>query len=539
MSCCRPWPVAERDQTDVPPPGGVGDTGPHGAGTGGGPADVPLLEMRGISKSFFGVRVLSEVDLVCYPGEVHAVLGENGAGKSTLMKILAGAYQPDTGTIKLDGETVVFGHPRDAQLKGVSIIYQEFNLLPERTVAQNIFLGREPMRGPVVDEARMERDTAALLAQVDPNRTIAPDTLVKRLALAQQQTVEIAKALSFDAKVLVMDEPTAALSPHEVVALFERVRALREQGLAIVYISHRIREIFDLAQRVTVLKDGRRVATVDVDQTTTGKLVSMMVGRELTHYFPPHATPSEIGDVRLRVTGGTVTRRLHDIGFEARAGEVLGIGGLAGSGRTGLAQALFGVRPFDSGTYEVDGHRVSIRKPRHAIRRAMGFLTEDRKAEGLVLLLSVRDNSLLALRGLGRLFATRPPRPVSVRDLAASVDLRAASLDQEVRFLSGGNQQKVVLAKWLATRCKVLIFDEPTRGIDVGAKAGIHELMRELARQGAAIVMISSELPELIGMSDRILVMRSGTVAGELPAGSTESQVMFMATGEKDVVAAA
>ena len=387
------------------------------SGSGATPATgaVPLLQMRGISKSFFGVPVLQDVDFDLSRGEVHAVLGENGAGKSTLMKILSGAYQPDAGTIQLDGEQVAFGHPRDAQRTGISIIYQEFNLLPERTVAQNIFLGREPRRGPFVDEGAMERRTAALLAQVDPQGVIRPDQLVRRLSLAQQQTVEIAKALSLDARVLVMDEPTAALSPHEVAALFERVRLLREQGLGIVYISHRLREIFELAQRVTVLKDGRRVATLDVEGSTTGQLVRLMVGRELEHYFPPHATPAELGAVRLRVRGGSVTRRLNGIDLDVRAGEIVGIGGLAGSGRTGLAQALFGVRPFEGGTIEVDGRKVRIAGPRAAVRRSMGFLTEDRKAEGLVLMMSVQDNSLLALRGLGRLLA----------GTAAAADLRA------------------------------------------------------------------------------------------------------------------
>jgi ABC-type sugar transport system ATPase subunit len=510
-----------------------------GASTAASSAPPTLLQMHGISKSFFGVPVLQDVDFDLRRGEVHAVLGENGAGKSTLMKILSGAYQPDAGTILLDGEQVTFGHPRDAQRTGISIIYQEFNLLPERTVAQNIYLAREPRRGPLVDEGAMERDTAALLVQVDPKGVIRPGQLVKRLSLAQQQTVEIAKALSFDARVLVMDEPTAALSPHEVAALFERVRFLRDQGLGIVYISHRLREIFELAQRVTVLKDGRKVTTRDVEGSTTGQLVRLMVGRELEHYFPPHATQAELGDVRLRVREGSVTNRLTGINLEVRAGEIVGIGGLAGSGRSGVAQALFGVRPFDGGSVEVDGRPVRISAPRTAVRRSMGFLTEDRKAEGLVLTLSVQDNSLLALRGLGRLLRGRPPRQISVHDLVRGVDLRAASLDQEVRYLSGGNQQKVVLAKWLATSSRVLIFDEPTRGIDVGAKAGIHELMRELARQGAAILMISSELPELIGMSDRIVVMRNGSIAGELPAGATEAQVMFVATGEKETAAAA
>src|SRR5215213_610424 len=504
---------------------------------------VPLLQMRGITKSFFGVPVLDAVDLDVEAGEVHALVGENGAGKSTLMKILAGAYQPDAGSILLDGAEVRFGHPRQAQERGVSIIYQEFNLLPERTVAQNIFLGREPARGPLVDNRAMEEATARILAELGVEGTISPGSPVRELSVAQQQTVEIAKALSFEARILVMDEPTAALSPHEVDALFERVGLLQQRGLAVLYISHRLKEVFELSRRITVLKDGRRVDTVASDSVRPGELVRMMVGRELDHYFPPRATAGEIGDVRLQVRSGAVGK-LHDVDLEVRAGEIVGLAGLAGAGRTEVARALFGVEPFTAGVVELNGKPVRIRSPRQAIRAGIGFLTEDRKLEGLVLLQSVRDNALLALRSLGQTRMNERPilglekEAPSVLDLARRVELRAASLEQEVRYLSGGNQQKVVLAKWLATRAQILIFDEPTRGIDVGAKAGIHELMRELARAGAAILMISSELPEVIGMSDRILVMRDGTIAGELPPGASEAQIMLLATGERETVAA-
>ena len=522
-------PVAAWAEADAAPspPAAVAQTAP----------DVPpLLEMRGICKGFVGVPVLADVDLDLRPGEVHAVLGENGAGKSTLMKILAGVYVPDAGSIVLDGQEVRFHHPRDAQLAGVSIMYQEFNLLPERTVAQNIFLGREPLKGMAVDDRAMENETARLLESLNVETGISPRSLVRHLSVAQQQTVEIAKALSYAARILVMDEPTAALSLHETEALFERVRLLQRQGLGVLYISHRLREIFELAQRVTVLKDGRRVGTVTVGEVTTRQLVRMMVGRDLAHYFPPRATPEEVGDAKLRVRGGAVRGRLQGIDLEVRAGEILGIAGLAGSGRTELAQALFGVVPFDEGTMEIEGRPVRVRSPREAIRQRLGFVTEDRKLEGLVLPLSVRDNGLLALRSLGNwLLGRLPGRPRPITELAAEVDLRAASLEQEVRFLSGGNQQKVVLCKWLATNSRILIFDEPTRGIDVGAKAGIHELMRQLARAGAAIVMISSELPEVIGMSDRIVVMRGGTIAGELPGGSSEHDIMLLATGEHEL----
>ncbi len=506
--------------------------------SGEGVGRVPLLEMRGISKSFFGVPVLAQVDLDCQAGEVHAIVGENGAGKSTLMKILAGAYQPDGGSIRFDGQEVHFGHPREAKELGVSLMYQEFTLLPERTVAQNIFLGREPRRRLGVDARAMDEATHALLATLEVETSISPNALVRSLTVAQQQLVEIAKALSFEARVLVMDEPTAALPPHEVDALFRVVRRLRERGLAVLYISHRLKEVFSLAARITVLKDGQRVATVRTDEVTPGQLVRMMVGRELDTYFPRRATTAEIGPPKLVVRGGG-RGMLHEIDLEVRAGEIVGVAGLEGSGQTELARAIFGVEPFTNGTLELNGTALHVRSPRAAIRAGMGFLTEDRKAEGLVLPLPIRDNVLLALRGLGRRRRTRGQATISVPELTRKVDLRSVRANQEVRYLSGGNQQKVVLAKWLATNADILIFDEPTRGIDVGAKAGIHELMRELARAGAAILMISSELPEVIGMSDRILVMRNGTLAGQLAAGPREEEVMLLATGEAESPVAA
>ena len=498
-----------------------------------GKPDTPLLVMRGIEKSFVGVKVLDGVDLECRAGEVHAVVGENGAGKSTLMKVLAGAHAPDAGEVLLDGEAVSFGHAREAQEKGVSIIYQEFNLLPERTVAQNVFLGREPHRGPLVDRRRMEAETDELLQTLDADDYIRPGTLVGDLPVAQQQTVEIAKALSFDARVLVMDEPTAALSATEAEILFGRVRALRERGLAIIYISHRLKEVFELADRITVLKDGTKVGTVASGEVGPRELVRMMVGRDLDHYYPPRAEPSDIGEVRLRVSGGTVGM-LRGVDLEVRAGEVVGLAGLQGSGRTEIARAVFGVEPFEEGTVEVDGHEVRIRSPRGAIRHRIGFATEDRKAEGIIPVRSVRENGWLGLRAIGRRLRQKLGLGGAgkVEELTRAVELRARSLEQEVRYLSGGNQQKVVLTKWLALDPRILVFDEPTRGIDVGAKAGIHDLIRRLARDGLAVLMISSELPEVIGMSDRIVVLRNGEVAGELPAGSSEADIMLLATGE-------
>ena len=491
--------------------------------------------MREITKRFPGVVALDRVSFDCRAGDVHALVGENGAGKSTLMKVLAGVYQPDEGKIYLQGQPVTFHHPQQAQRAGISIIYQEFNLLPYRTVADNIFLGREPTRYGLIDRATMRAQTVALLKRLDAASIISPDALVADLSVAQQQIVEIAKALSFDARILVMDEPTAALSSSEVETLFRMVRSLQEEGIGLISISHRFAEVFELAQRITVLKDGQKVATVQAADVTPDELVRMMVGRELEHYYPPYATPEEIGDVKLSVRGGG-NAHLHDINLTLRAGEIVGIAGLQGSGRTELAQALFGADRFTEGQIEVRGRVTYIGSPLAAIRRGVGFLTEDRKGEGLSPNQSVRDNVLLAFRAMKPVFSLSRRngggRQPSVDALAAEVDLRAASLEQEVAHLSGGNQQKVVLAKWLAAASEILIFDEPTRGIDVNAKAGIHDRIRELAREGTAVLMISSELQEVIGMSDRILVMRDGTIVGELPAGASEADIMLLATGQ-------
>ncbi|WP_199485082.1 sugar ABC transporter ATP-binding protein [Actinomadura craniellae] len=476
--------------------------------------------MTGIGKSFLGVRVLRDVDLSVAAGEVHAVVGENGAGKSTLMKILAGVHAPDEGRIEIDGGPVSFGHPLDAQRGGVAIIYQEFNLLPERSVAENVFLGREPVRRGLVDRSAMEKATAELLDGLGVH-SFRPRDLVRRLSVAQQQVVEIVKALSQNARIVVMDEPTAALAEHEVELLYRLVRRLQERGIAILYISHRLREVFDLADRVTVLKDGARVTTVPTAEVDTDELVRLMVGRELRDYYPPRAEPGSAGEalLSLRKAGND---RLRDIDLDLRAGEIVGIAGLQGSGRTELAKAIFGAEPFTHGEMTP----LRPRSVRAAVRAGIGLVTEDRKAEGLALRQSVRDNALLVTRATGRGGGR------SVKDLLAAVRISPPRPDQEVRYLSGGNQQKVVLAKWMTVAPKVLLFDEPTRGVDVGAKAAIHELMRGLAADGMAIMMISSELPELIGMSDRVVVLRDGAIAGELPAGPTEEAVMRLAAGE-------
>ncbi|MFF2777438.1 sugar ABC transporter ATP-binding protein [Streptomyces sp. NPDC058052] len=477
-----------------------------------------MLSMKGIGKSFPGARVLTDVDLDVERGEVHALIGENGAGKSTLMKILAGVHAPDEGTITLDGRTVTFKHPTDAQRAGVSIIYQELTLLPERTVAENVFLGREPRRLGLVDRAAMEKDTATLLEELGEG-SFGPRDLVRRLSVAQQQVVEIVKALSVDARIVVMDEPTAALAESEVELLHRLVRRLSERGVAVLYISHRLREIFELADRVTVLKDGAKVTTLPIGELTTAGLVRLMVGRELTDYYPPRATRPP-GDTLLSVRGGG-NAVLDGIDLELKAGEIVGLAGLQGAGRTELAKALFGAEPFTRG--EMTPLRPA--SVRQGIDAGIGLVTEDRKAEGLALHQSVRDNALLVAR------ARRGRTGTSVLGLLERVRLAPPSPEKEVRYLSGGNQQKVVLAKWLTVAPKVLLFDEPTRGVDVGAKAAIHELVRELAEDGMAVLMISSELPELIGMSDRVVVLRDGRIAGHLPADSTEEAVMHLAAG--------
>ncbi|MFI1722329.1 sugar ABC transporter ATP-binding protein [Streptomyces sp. NPDC020489] len=489
----------------------------------------PLLALRGIGKSFLGVRVLDGVDLQVRPGEVHAVVGENGAGKSTLMKVVSGVHQPDEGTVEFAGAPRTFRSPREARQAGIGIVYQELTLLPERTVAENVCLGREPLRRGLVDRRAMLSHTAELLASIGEG-SLPPGTRVGRLGVAQQQVVEIVKALSLDARLLIMDEPTAALADHEVDQLYALVRRLQEQGIGVLYVSHRLREVFDLSSRITVLKDGRAVATLNTANTSADELVRHMVGRELSSYYPGPAQPQELGPVRLTVRGGG-NRKLHGIDLRLRAGEVLGVGGLQGSGRSALARALFGAAPFSTGQVTVDGAPVRLRSPRAAIRAGIAYVSEDRKGEGIVAEQSVLDNALLAGRAVRPARLGRGARTARVRELLAAVELRAAGENQEVRFLSGGNQQKVVLARWLALAPRILLFDEPTRGIDVGAKSAIHDLVRRLARDGAAVLMVSSELPELLGMSDRIVVMRDGRIAGELPAGATEEDVVALAVG--------
>jgi ribose transport system ATP-binding protein len=445
------------------------------------------------------------------------------------MKIVSGVYAPDEGTIEFAGAPRRFGGPRDAQQAGIGIIHQEFNLLPERTVAENVYLGREPVRRGIVDRGAMLDRTAALLASIG-EASMPAGARVGRLGVAQQQIVEIVKALALDARLLIMDEPTAALADHEVELLYALVRRLQRRGIGVLYVSHRLREVFDLSDRIMVLKDGRGVTTARTVDTTVDQLVRDMVGRELSTYYPERAAPGDLGAVRLAVSDGG-NRRVRGIDLRLRAGEVVGVGGLQGSGRSALARALFGAAPFTTGEVTVDGVPVRLRSPRAAMRAGIAYVTEDRKGEGIVGRQSVLDNALLAGRAITPSWSGRDNRTPRIRELLAAVDVRSAGEDREIRFLSGGNQQKVVLARWLSLGPKILLFDEPTRGIDVGAKSAIHDLVRQLARDGAAVLMISSELPELLGMSDRVIVMRDGRIAGELPAAATEEDVLGLAVG--------
>ncbi|MEV6139111.1 sugar ABC transporter ATP-binding protein [Nocardia sp. NPDC051990] len=484
-----------------------------------------LVRLEGIAKSFLGVPVLRGVDLDLRAGEVHALMGENGAGKSTLLKVLAGVHRPDSGRILMGDNEVAFSAPRDAQAAGIAIIHQELNLLPHRTVAQNVFLGREPVKRGRVDRRAMEAEARRLLEWLG-EEDIEPAAEVAGLSVAQRQVVEIVKALSTDATVLAMDEPTAALAEQEVKLLYDLVARLRERGMAILYVSHRMREVFDLSQRVTVLKDGAFVACSPTGELTSDQLVRQMVGRPLATLYPERA--AELGHVRIALCGAG-NRRVRDLTFEVRAGEIVGLAGLQGSGRSAIARAIWGLEPFTSGVLEVDGKPTRISNPRSAVRNGIGFVTEDRKGDGLALRQSVRDNALLVRRAALRGAAAR--RTSDLTELLSSVAVAARGPHQEVRYLSGGNQQKIVLGKWLAVRPHILIVDEPTRGIDVGAKQAVYQLLRDLAGDGVAVLMISSELPELIGMSDRILVMHEGALVGELPAGASEEAVMGLATG--------
>jgi ABC-type sugar transport system ATPase subunit len=491
-----------------------------------------ILEMRGISKSFPGVKALSGVSFNCAPGQVHALVGENGAGKSTLMKILAGVHQPDEGEIVLRGQAVKLHNPKVAQRLGISIIYQEFNLVPYMTVAQNIMLGREP-RTPLrtIDSKKLNAQARHWLdiLHVDLN----PRLNVEQLTVAQQQIVEIVKALSYDADIIVMDEPTAALTPHEVANLFHYIELLKARGKTIIFISHRLDEIFMIAEWITVLKDGAVVTSQPASALTKAAMVQHMVGRELKETFPRRLS-GEPGQPVLELRNVFSSNHLHNVSLVVRRGEVVGVAGLEGHGQRELARLLFGLEPVTGGEVFINGKRVHMRDPIDAMHAGVAFVSDDRKEEGLQLPLSIRKNvSLPSLTKLSRLLFVQERREKQmVRQVSESVDIRAPSMEVEVQYLSGGNQQKTVLAKWLTREPEVLVFGEPTRGIDVGAKVEIYRLMRELAERGKAVIMVSSDLLEVIGMSDRIVVMHKGTIATEMPgAGATEESIMRAATG--------
>ncbi|MEU4092311.1 sugar ABC transporter ATP-binding protein [Streptomyces sp. NPDC026673] len=495
------------------------------------PETTPVLALEGVSKSFGAVRALRGVSLRLHAGEAHALAGENGAGKSTLIKTLAGVHRPDTGTVLLDGRPVEFHGPGDARDAGVAVIYQEPTLFPDLSVAENIFVGRQPRRSlGRVDHKAVREAAADLFRRLGVD--LDPEQPARGLSIADQQLVEIAKALSFDARVLIMDEPTAALTGSEVARLFGVVKSLREQGAAVLFISHRLEEIFALCQRVTTLRDGAWIASEPLDGLTEDDLVRRMVGRDLDELYPKQ--DAEIGEVALSVRRLTREGVFTDVSFEVRRGEIVGLAGLVGAGRSEVARAIFGVDRRDAGEVVVDGKPLRGGAPSLAMAAGIALVPEDRRAQGLVMDMSIERN--IGLTGFGAttkggLMSRRAERSRAL-DWAVRLQVKYARLADVVGTLSGGNQQKVVLAKWLATAPEVLIVDEPTRGIDVGTKAEVHRLLSRLASEGVAVLMISSDLPEILGMADRVLVMHEGRLTAEIPRSeATEESVMAAATG--------
>jgi ABC-type sugar transport system ATPase subunit len=491
----------------------------------------PVVRLRGVSKEFPGVLAVDGVDLEILPGEVHALAGENGAGKSTLMKILSQVERPNAGEVEISGEPVEFRGPGHAQRLGVAMVYQEFALAPHLSVAENLFLGREPTSVGFINRRAEKEKAAELLGRVGLD--VDPGRLVSSLTVAEQQRVEIAKALAIEAKIVIMDEPTATLAEKETEELFEVIRDLSSRGISILYISHHLDEIFRIADRVTVMRDGKVVETKPTSELDEEELVNLMVGRQVGNLYPKPEV--EVGEVLLRAGGITREGVLRNCSFEVRSGEILGFAGLVGAGRTELARAVFGADPIDSGRVELDGRALQIGSPQAAIDAGIGYLTEDRKGAGLALQLGVDQNITLANVPTKAGFLDLGAEQRTAEDRSEQLDIQTPTTKRKVQLLSGGNQQKVVVAKWLEARARVLFFDEPSRGIDVGAKAEMFGLIGELAKEGRGIVLISSYLPELLNMCDRVVVLRGGEVVGGLNREEfSEERIVALATGVEE-----
>ena len=494
-----------------------------------------LLEMNGIHKRFNGVHALKGVNFQLRSGEVHALMGENGAGKSTLVKVFCGIHKRDEGDIVLYGQPVNFSNIKESQDAGISMIHQELNMMNHLTVAQNIYIGREPMSGGLIDDKKMEEDAAELFERIGVK--IDPAVTLGTLTVGKQQMVEIAKAVSRNAKILVLDEPTAALTQTEVEELFKIMRDLQAKGIGMIYISHRMDEIKRISDRITVMRDGEYVGTVDTQAVSKDEIINMMIGRVVYEDPKTHSEVPEGAEVVLEVKNLCSGKTIRDVSFTLRRGEILGFSGLMGAGRTEVARAIFGADPFDSGEIYVKGEKVSIKSPADAVRHSIGYLSEDRKRYGLMLFKSVAENTAIA--SMDRYVKGGLIDDGMLKDEAVEYNeklrTKTPSIDQLLKNLSGGNQQKVIIARWLIQDCDILIFDEPTRGIDVGAKSEIYTLMNELAKQGKAIIMISSELVEILRMSDRVLVMCEGRKTGELDISeATQENIMQLATKREE-----
>ena len=489
-----------------------------------------ILELKRISKSFSGVEVLHEVSFSLRPGEVHALLGENGAGKSTLVKVVTGVHQPDSGEIYLNGVPVHFGDTRESRQAGIAAIYQELSLFPDLDVAENIFVGRQPTTlGGRIDWRKLYAEAEKLLSSLGVHLELKQKA--RNLSIAQQQMVEIARAFSIDARILIMDEPTSSLTLNEVDDLFRLVRRLRDEGTAIIFISHRLEELFELANRVTVLRDGAYVDTRQMKDVKRDDLIRMMVGRTISNLFPKQEV--QAGEVVLKVEHLSRAGAFRDVSFELRRGEILGVAGLVGAGRTNVARAIFGVEPPTSGRIQIDGQEVAITSSQQAIRLGLAYVPEDRQLHGLIQAMTITSNISLPMlfKYAQHGWLQGKTERKAAYDAALQMEVRANNIWQLARELSGGNQQKIVLSKWLSTNPRILILDEPTRGIDVGTKAAVHALMSKLAVEGMAILMISSELPEILGMSDRVIVMREGHITGHFSrAEATQEKILSAAT---------